>query len=399
MTIIQGIIGAWAALVLAALCQDAEVDSDSAALPEVPGVLLPKNLDLPDDGVRVAVLGYHDFSETERETAMRIRTSKFRAQMEALRELEIAVIPMADFIAWKNGEKEIPAKSAVITVDDGWKSVYTDAYPILKELGYPFTVYLYKNYVDGGGKALTTPMIREMMRNGATIGSHSTTHPYPQEVKEYRKKGEEAYDKFLNVEMKDSRRFLEQKFKSTVSTYAYPGGFFTEEMLSKAEQVGYTHLFTVQPGKVKRTLPNNILPRYVILGNYDKIFDFATSFRDSAADGTGGSVAGLVKETEFPVNPQSGAIINSRLPTIEVDFSTAESIDPSTLKMRVAGFGEVPANFASEGKVFSWQVNRRLRQKVCTVQVTWKDMDGKTTEKPLKWSFQLDRGAAYLPDE
>jgi len=399
MTIIQGIIGAWAALVLAALCQDAEVDSDSVALPEVPVVLLPKNLDLPDDGVRVAVLGYHDFSETERETAMRIRTSKFRAQMEALRELEIAVIPMADFIAWKNGEKEIPAKSAVITVDDGWKSVYTDAYPILKELGYPFTVYLYKNYVDGGGKALTTPMIREMMRNGATIGSHSTTHPYPQEVKEYRKKGEEAYDKFLNVEMKDSRRFLEQKFKSTVSTYAYPGGFFTEEMLSKAEQVGYTHLFTVQPGKVKRTLPNNILPRYVILGNYDKIFDFATSFRDSAADGTGGSVAGLVKETEFPVNPQSGAIINSRLPTIEVDFSTAESIDPSTLKMRVAGFGEVPANFASEGKVFSWQVNRRLRQKVCTVQVTWKDMDGKTTEKPLKWSFQLDRGAAYLPDE
>jgi len=369
-------------------------------LPEaVPAVEGSKSLTLADDGVRVSVLGYHDFSETERETAMRIRTSKFRKQMETLRELGIEVIPMVDFIAWKEGKKQIPEKSAVITVDDGWKSVYTDAYPILKEFGYPFTIYLYKNYVDGGGKALTTPMIKEMMANGATIGSHSTSHPYPQEVKQARKRGEEAFDNFLDVEMNEAKRFLEQKFKQPVTTFAYPGGYFTEEMLSKADQVGYTHLFTVQPGKVKRTLPNKILPRYVILGNYDKIFDFATSFRDPSSEGTASSNAGPVTETEFPVNPQPGAIINSRLPNIEVDFSTAQNIDVSTLKMQVAGFGEVPAIYASEGKVFSWQVNRRLRQKICKVLVTWKDTAGNTTENPLKWSFQLDRGAAYLPDE
>ncbi len=384
-------MAAWGALALAGFCQDVGGGADPVAQ-------AGNNLDPPDDGIRVAVLGYHDFSETERETAMRIRTSKFRSQMEVLRELGIAVIPMADFIAWKNGEKNIPEKSAVITVDDGWKSVYTDAYPILKEFGYPFTIYLYKDYVDGGGKALTTPMIQEMMRNGATIGSHSTTHPFPQTVKTYRKRGGEEYDKFLDDEMRESRRFLEQKFKQPVTTYAYPGGYFTEEMLTKAEEVGYTHLFTVQPGKVKRNLPDDILPRYVILGNYDKIFDFATSFRDSQSDG-GGTVAGLVKELEYPVYPQPGAIINSRLPMVEVDFSTAENIDPATLKMRVAGFGEVPANYASEGRVFSWQVNRRLRQKICTVEVTWKEMDGTTTANPLKWSFQIDRGAAYLPDE
>ena len=30
---------------------------------------------------------------------------------------------------------------------------------------------------------------------------------------------------------------------------------------------------------------------------------------------------------------------------------------------------------------------------------TWKDKEGKVTETPLKWSFQIDREAAYLPDE
>lgn len=356
-------------------------------------------LDVTDDGVRVAVLGYHDFSETERETAMRIRTSKFRKQMEAIRQLGLPVISMADFIAWKNGTKEIPAKAVVITIDDGWKSTYTDAYPILKEFGYPFTVFLYKNYVDGGGKALTTAMIKEMMKHGATVGSHSVTHPFPQAVKASRKRGPEAYDKFLNTEMGESKRFLEAGFGGSVTTYAYPGGYFTEEMLTKAGQLGYTHLFTVQPGKVKRTVPNEVLPRYIILGNYDKIFDFALAFRESQTDMPAGSVAGLVQELPFPVEPQAGAMINSRLPLISVDLSTAENIDPATLKMQVAGFGEVPANYASEGKIFSWQVNRRLRQPICQVQVSWKDTEGKAAESPLKWSFQIDREAAYLPDE
>lgn len=392
MKVWKVIFGIWGFVALVVFGQSEGTDAPPAPAPL-------QSIDVPDDGVRVAVLGYHDFSEKERETAMRIHTSKFRKQMEVIRQLNIPVIPIADFIAWKKGEKQIPQKAIVITLDDGWKSVYTDAYPILKEFGFPFTIYLYKDYVDGGGKALTSAMIQEMMKNGATIGSHSTTHPFPQTVKASRKKGPEVYGKFLDKEMKESMRFLEERFKVPVTTFAYPGGYFTEEMLTKADQVGYTHLFTVQPGKVKNTLPNNILPRYIILGNYDKIFEFATSFRDSQSVMPEGLAAGLIQELPHPVKPEPGAIINSRLPEISVDLSAVENLDPATLKMQVAGFGEVPANYASAGKVFSWQVNRRLRQPVCQVQVTWKDTAGKDTETPLKWSFQIDRGAAYLPDE
>jgi peptidoglycan/xylan/chitin deacetylase (PgdA/CDA1 family) len=382
----------WLALTTAAFCQ-VEAPQTASSIP------LTEDTEPADDGVRVAILGYHDFSETEQETAMRIRTSKFREQMETIRELGLAVIPMSDFIAWKNGDKTIPAKSVVITIDDGWKSVYTDAYPILKEFGYPFTIFLYKDYIDGGSKAMTTAMVKEMLKHGANVGSHSTTHPYPQTVKKYQKKSAQEYNRFLEVEMRESKRFLEQQFKKTISYYAYPGGFYTDEMLTKAEQVGYSHLFTVQPGKVNLNLPKTVLPRYVILGNYDKIFEFAVNFRDPAADSAGGMVEGMAKTLEFPVIPQPGAIINSRLPNIEVDLTNATHIDPKTLKMQVGGFGEVPANYASEGKLFSWQVNRRLHNKTCTVRVTWKDLEGKTTEKPLEWTFQIDRGAAYLPNE
>ena len=66
--------------------------------------------------------------------------------------------------------------------------------------------------------------------------------------------------------------------------------------------------------------------------------------------------------------------------------------------MKVSGFGEVPANFASESKKFSWQVNRRLRQPSCQVSVTWKDPAGKIVTPSLQWSFRIDRESAYLPD-
>ncbi|MGL4400479.1 MAG: polysaccharide deacetylase family protein, partial [Luteolibacter sp.] len=159
---------------LATSAQDA-VASEVIAPPPMPA----EDPTVPDDGIRVAVLGYHDLAENLPETAMRVHTSKFRKQMEAIRQSGVKVLTLDEFTAWKKGDSKIPENSVLITFDDGWKSVYTDAFPILKEFGFPFTIFLYKNYVDGGGKALTLPMIREMTKNGATIGSHSVSHPYP----------------------------------------------------------------------------------------------------------------------------------------------------------------------------------------------------------------------------
>jgi peptidoglycan/xylan/chitin deacetylase (PgdA/CDA1 family) len=381
---------------LAAFCAWAQETPEPSTPVAPPAVEQPIT---PDDGVRVSVLGYHDFSETLPETAMRIRTSKFRKQMESIRQLGIKVITLDDFIAWKKGERDIPQKSLLLTFDDGWKSFYTDAYPILRELNFPFTLYLYKDYVDGGGKALTIPMIQEMLGHGCTIGSHSVSHPFPIVFKSFRKKGPQAYDAFLRKEMGESKRFLEDKFPIKATTYSYPGGYYTEEMLKLSKEFGYTHLFTVLPGKVKRGLPDETLPRYMILGNYDKVFELATTFREGqSASAQIGEVTEFVQKTAYPVTPEAGAIINTRLPKISADLTKIENLDPATLSMKVSGFGEVPAIFSPETRQFSWQVNRRLRQPSCQVFITWKDPGGKLTETPLRWSFQIDLESAYLPD-
>ncbi len=367
-------------------------------LPENP--LPPEVPTVESNPTRVSILGYHDFSEDLPETEMRIKTSKFRKQMEAIRQLGLNVITLQDFIAWKQNGKEIPENSILITLDDGWKSVYTDAFPILREFGYPFTLYLYKNYVDGGGKALTTPMIREMIAAGATIGSHSVSHPYPSTVKREKARGPEKFDAYLRKEIGASKAFLESRFKVTVPTYAYPGGFFTEEMHPLLEEFGYSHAFIVHPEKVTRDMPNDKLPRYMILGTRDLVFELATTFRDPSAPtaAPSGAIAGMIQTTAHPVQPEPGSIVNSRTPEIAVDLTNVSNIDPVTLAMRVSGFGDVPATFDPETKRLAWTANRKLRQPTCQVTVTWKDTSGKPAEPTLRWSFQLDREAAYFPE-
>lgn len=343
--------------------------------------------------VRVTVLGYHDFSSTKDATEMLITTGKFRRQMQAIKDLGLEVISMEEFIAWKNGKKTIRDRSVLITIDDGWKSIYTEAFPILREMGFPFTIFLYTNYVDGGSNALTSEMIREMQQHGCSIGSHSISHPYPASVKAERAKGEASFRSYLHQEMGQSRKKLQQQFSAEISSYAYPGGFVTGEMLPIAAEHGYQCLFTVLPGKTTRSTSNFTIPRYIILGTHDYIFRNATSFK---ATKTSAATAGaIIQSTPHPVIPEPGSIISTRLPSILADLSKVDNIDPESIVMRVAGFGKVPVQYDPARKIAEWKVNRRLRSPRCDVSLQWRSLDDNTYEKPMTWTFLVNREAAY----
>ena len=76
--------------------------------------------------------------------------------------------------------ESIPPRSAIITLDDGWNSTYEAAWPILKKFGYPFTLFIYTDYVKGGpksgGGSLTWSQLAELRDAGADIESHTVSH-------------------------------------------------------------------------------------------------------------------------------------------------------------------------------------------------------------------------------
>ena len=166
----------------------ASSDESETIASETVSLGAPLNAHAPElkikKSAQVSILGYHDFTTGKSSNPMVINIQKFRQQMQSLKDARLNVISMENYLRWRRGETDIPDPAVMITIDDGWKSVHTLALPVLKEFGYPFTIFLYRNFVNGGGRALTTAEIKELMASGATVASHSVSHPFPAEFRQ-----------------------------------------------------------------------------------------------------------------------------------------------------------------------------------------------------------------------
>ena len=235
---------------------------------------------VPREKTRVAVLGYHNFSNSKPATEMRMKTADFCQQMQYIKDAGLSVVTLQDFLEWLNGTRRLPERCVLITIDDGWKSVYTDAFPVLRAYGYPFTMFLYTTYIDVQGDSMTSKQIQAMLRCGATIGSHSANHLYPKKWRRYAMDSE-PYKNQLQVELADSRATLQKMF-GTCSTYCFPGGYNTPPMLDTLSAAGYRAAFTVEEAKVECTENPLLIHRYMVFGTDHNIFRRAVNF-DGAA--------------------------------------------------------------------------------------------------------------------
>lgn len=355
---------------------------------------------------RVSILGYHDFSESVSTNDMILNITDFRRQMQAIKDSGLPVISMRQYLDWKQGRKPIPDQCVMITIDDGWKATHTLALQVLREYGYPFTVFLYKNYIGIGGKSLTHEEIREIAANGGTISSHSVSH---QNMAKRAGRSDEDYKAWLRVELEESYRFLEENFADTGAlekTFAFPYGIYSDQILAMTKELGYEAAFTVNGKKTDWDTPDMEIGRYVVhgttLANFEAALNFgggpgvSTVGRQLMAEST--NAAGDVEAPLVSVRPEADSVIGNRLPLIEVDFSRLENLDPASISLRVGGLSKVPHTFDPATSMLSYQVPQRLRRSRCHVEVSFAKIGAKESEV-IAWSFALDRVADYLSSE
>jgi peptidoglycan/xylan/chitin deacetylase (PgdA/CDA1 family) len=350
---------------------------------------------------KVAVLGYHDFTESRRPTPMIINIRDFRDQMQAIKDSEIPVISMRQFLDWKQEKKDIPPQSIMITIDDGWEDTHTLAMPILREFGFPFTAFLYQKYVGVGGRSMTHGQIHELIESGGTICSHSVSHRNM--TKPPGRTSEEKID-WLNAELRESHNFLEQNFSAgLIKTFAYPYGIYNDQVKQLAEEFGYEACFTVKPAKVSWDTDNLAVNRYVIHGNAPSTFNSAINFGGGGSSGSGRKLlterrdkeTGEVKGPLVTVYPPGGSKVRNRLPRIEVNLNSLENIQSESIAMRIAGLGKVPHQYNKEKKVIFYQIPQRLRLDNCGVQVSFRH-SGKRDIEVIGWNFLIDKTSEYL---
>ncbi len=215
----------------------------------------------------VPVLSYHKFSEARIKDKMTVTTSAFEEQMRLLKDRGFHVITLgqlADFLEFK---AQIPKKSVVITIDDGWRSFYEFGYPVLKKYGYPATLFVYTELITGSRKTLSWDQVREMASNGIDIQNHTKTHrdlSKPSEQESFRE-----YFEAIQAELTVAAKTIRDKTGREPRYLAYPFGNTNHLLISLLRKHGYRGAFTVQRGGNPFFLSDFLVGRSMIYGDMD----------------------------------------------------------------------------------------------------------------------------------
>jgi peptidoglycan/xylan/chitin deacetylase (PgdA/CDA1 family) len=193
----------------------------------------------------VPILCYHRLGASS--SKMQITPADFEAQMTWLVRNRFRVVRLGDLAAFLAGEQPLPRRAVVITFDDGYESVHRHAFPVLKKLGLPATVFVYTDFL-GGGDALTWAQLQEMQASGLVdVQSHSKSHRNLVE----RRPGEtdERHRAAIDVEMRVPRELLERRLPPLkVRHLAYPYGDADALVIDSAARHGFELAATVVPG-------------------------------------------------------------------------------------------------------------------------------------------------------
>ena len=184
--------------------------------------------------IRVPILMYHYI---RRPPSMRtdllgyrlsVAPDDFRAQMDWLYTHQYHAVNFDQIRAYFAGLQPLPARPVVITLDDGYKDLYTDAYPILAEHGFTAVAYIVSGFV-GRPEYVSSSQVVQMDRGGIEIASHTVNHADLARSS----LGSTTY------ELVQSKRWLESILGHPVTDFAYPSGRFSPQTIQVLSQVGY----------------------------------------------------------------------------------------------------------------------------------------------------------------
>lgn len=181
------------------------------------------------------ILTFHALDDQS--SVLSFRLGVFKRGMVKLYKHGYRSISLLEAAGCLRSKKPFPDRCFVITFDDGYGSVYKEAFPVLQEYGLSATVFLtvgepevtnaaYRLPSLNGRLMLSWTEIREMKQWGMEFGAHTLTHP---DLTRLPRKQWEA-------EISDSKKAIEDILGSPVSSFAYPQGRYTPPIRGFVQQ-------------------------------------------------------------------------------------------------------------------------------------------------------------------
>lgn len=192
---------------------------------------------------------YHKISKPRRDSRIRgafTPPRRFRRQLVYLKQQGFVFYTASQLIQHFKAYGEFPARSVALTFDDGWKDNYTNAFPVLKELDVPATIFIIPTAIGQMSSEATTPAgdrpyahltreeILEMSAAGIEFGSHTMNHKHLHQISAAEVKSE----------VEGAKQNLESLLQKPCWTMAYPAGFLSDTARQAVVDAGHIGAFS-----------------------------------------------------------------------------------------------------------------------------------------------------------
>lgn len=218
-----------------------------------------------------------------------VKPAVFARQMHILAALGYRTISLASLLTARTSGARIPARTVVITFDDGFADAVRYAVPVLVRHGFTATFFVVTGLIGKTSewtrerRGFEMPLadaraLCDVTAAGFTVGSHTITHRRLAEV--------EASE--CEFELRESKRRLEEALRQDVWDLAYPYGSTNAIVRRAAAECGYRTACSTIEGLSSASDDPLMLPRVPVEGG-DSMADFMCRL------GTGYAIRGAVQ--------------------------------------------------------------------------------------------------------
>lgn len=224
-----------------------------------------------------AILMYHRIGHRPGD-GLTVSPELFEKQLEYLRKNNFQTISLLDWYnSVKNGEK-LPAKSVILTFDDGYKDNWDIAAPLLQKYGFTATVFMVAEQIGKinnwdighsqryGAELMSKEELSRWLQMGCQVESHGVQHlAWTNLTKEQ-----------MMAEASQSKKILEEELGIKIHFFCYPYGLLNDQSKEVLKKVGYLGALAILHGASWKTDPIDFfaLPR-IKISERDHLFKFS----------------------------------------------------------------------------------------------------------------------------
>jgi peptidoglycan/xylan/chitin deacetylase (PgdA/CDA1 family) len=184
-----------------------------------------------------------------------VQLPDFAAQMSALAAAGYGAVTLDQLVRPGSTQAPLPRHPIVITFDNGYRSQYTNALPVLRRLGWPAVENLQLSGLPPSQGGLDTRQVRQLVQAGWELDTQGFSHAdlptldLPQ----------------LRHEVRDARMVIRRRYHVPVDWFCYPSGRYDGMVVTVVKSAGYIGATTVVPGWANQRIDPYRLPRLRVL--------------------------------------------------------------------------------------------------------------------------------------